>query len=417
MPVEPPPTDGAPPPPRTPHRRRRFAIWAAVIAAFVAVFGWALRGRSARGGRRGAAAAPVAIRIAAATRSDLPIYLDAIGTVTPLATVSITSQVTGRVFDVHYREGQRVRRGEPLVDIDPRPFAALLLQAQGTLERDLHVLDQARMDRDRFRAAWARRAIARQQLDDQEKLVLQAEGTVKLDRGTVEYDRIQLGYCRIASPIVGRVGLRLVDPGNLVTANAGPVLAVITQLQPISVVFAISEDHLGEVRAQPDHGAGLPVEALDRVQARRLAAGQLIAIDNQIDTTTGTVRLRARFDNADEALFPNQFVNARLRVTTLRGASAVPSAAIQRNADLAFVYLVEAGRVHVQRVTPGAVAGELTQVTDVAPGAVVAISSFEKLRDGAPVAIAGTAAGSAAGSAAGPTAGSAGPAGSAGAPR
>jgi membrane fusion protein, multidrug efflux system len=411
MPVEPPPTDGATPPPHKPHRRRRFAIWAVVIAVFIAVFWWALWGRSMHGGRRGAAPAPVAIRTATAGRSDLPIYLDAIGTVTPIATVSITSQVTGRVFAVHYQEGQRVRRGEPLVDIDPRPFEALLLQAQGTLERDLHVLDQARMDLDRYRAAWARRAIARQQLDDQEKVVRQAEGTVKLDRGTVEYNRVQLGYCRIASSIPGRVGLRLVDPGNLVTANTGPVLAVITQLQPISVVFAISEDDLGEVRAQPDHGAGLPVEALDRVQARRLASGQLIAIDNQIDTTTGTVRLRARFDNADEALFPNQFVNARLLVTTLRGATAVPSAAIQRNADLAFVYVVEDGRVHRQGVTPGAVAGELTQVTGVAPGAVVAISSFDKLRDGAPVTIAGPPAGSAA------PAGSAGSGGSGGAPR
>lgn len=386
MPVEPPHTDAAPPPPRTPHRRRRFAIWAVVIAAFVAVFWWALRGRSTRGGGRGAAPAPVAIRTAAATRSDLPVYLDAIGTVTPIATVSITSQVTGRVFAVHYQEGQRVRRNEPLVDIDPRPFAALVMQAQGTLERDQHVLDQARMDRDRFRAAWARKAIARQQLDDQEKIVLQAEATVKLDRGTLEFNRIQLAYCRLASPISGRVGLRLVDPGNLVTANTGPVLAVVTQLQPISVVFAISEDRLGEVRAQPDHGAGLPVDALDRVQARRLATGQLITVDNQIDTTTGTVRLRARFDNADEALFPNQFVNARLRVTTLRGVTAVPSAAIQRNGEIAFVYLVAAGRAHLQRVTPGAVAGELTQVTGIAPGAVVAITSFEKLRDGAPVA-------------------------------
>ncbi len=395
MPVEPPHTDAAPPPPPKPHRRRRFAIWAAVIAAFVAVFWWALRGRSTRGGKRGATPAPVAIRTAAATRSDLPIYRDAIGTVTPVATVSITSQVTGRVFAVHYQEGQRAGQGEPLVDIDPRPFAALLMQAQGTLERDLHVLGQARMDLDRYRAAWARKAIARQQLDDQEKVVRQAEGTVKLDRGAVEYDRIQLAYCRIASPITGRVGLRLVDPGNLVTANVGPVLAVVTQLQPITVVFAISEDYLGEVRAQPDRGAGLPVEVLDRVLARRLAIGQLIAIDNQIDTTTGTVRLRARFDNADEALFPNQFVNARLLVTTLRGVTAVPSAALQRNGEIAFVYLVAGGRVHLQRVTPGAASGELTQVTGVAPGAVVAITSFEKLRDGAPVVITGPQAGSA----------------------
>jgi membrane fusion protein, multidrug efflux system len=388
MPIEPLPPDEVASPPRKRHRHRRFAIWAAIIAVFVAVFWWALRGRSTRAARHGAPA-PVAIRTAAAARSDLPIYLDAIGTVTPIATVSITSQVTGRVVAVHYEEGQRVRQGELLVDIDPRLFAALLLQAQGTLERDLHVLAQARMDRDRYRVAWSRRAIARQQLDDQEKLVRQAEGTVKLDLGTVEYNRVQLGYCRIASPITGRVGLRLVDPGNLVTANVGPVLAVITQLQPISVVFAISEDHLGDVRAQPDHGEGLPVEALDRVQARRLATGQLITIDNQIDTTTGTVRLRARFDNADEALFPNQFVNTRLLVTTLRGVTAVPSAAIQRNGDVAFVYLVEGGRVHVQRVTPGAVAGELAQVTGIAPGAVVATSSFEKLRDAAPVTIAG----------------------------
>jgi len=384
-----PATSPAVSPPETPRRRRRFVIWAAVVAVFVAVFGWALRGRSPRSARPGATPAPVAIRTAAATRSDLPIYLDAIGTVTPVATDSITSQVTGRIVSVHYREGQRVRRGDPLIDLDPRPFAALLVQAQGTLERDLVVLDQARMDRDRFRAAWARQAIARQQLDDQEKVALQAESTVKVDRGVVDYDRIQLDYCRLAAPITGRVGLRLVDPGNLVTANAGPVLAVITQLQPISVVFPISEDHLGEVLAQPDRGEGLAVEALDRVQARRLADGRLITIDNQIDTTTGTVRLRAVFDNADEALFPNQFVNTRLQITTLRGATVVPSGAIQRTGDVVFVYRVADGRVHVQRVTPGAVAGELTQVTGVAPGAAVAVSGFEKLRDGAPVTIVG----------------------------
>ncbi|HEX3763307.1 MAG TPA: efflux RND transporter periplasmic adaptor subunit [Kofleriaceae bacterium] len=387
-----PPTSPATEPAATPpgtRRRRRFLIWAAVLAVFAAVFWWALRGRSPRGARPGAAPAPVAIRTAAAARSDLPIYLDAIGTVTPIATNSITSQVTGRIVSVHYREGQRVQRGDPLIDIDPRPFAATLVQAEGTLERDLHVLAQAQMDRDRYRAAWARQAIARQQLDDQEKLVLQAEATVKVDRGVVDFDRIQLGYCRIPAPISGRVGLRLIDPGNLVTANVGPVLAVITQLQPISVVFPISEDHLGDVLAQPDRGAGLPVEALDRVQSRRLADGRLITIDNQIDTTTGTVRLRAQFDNADEALFPNQFVNTRLQVTTLRGATVVPSGAIQRTGDTAFVYVVTGGRAHVQRVTAGAVAGELTQVTGVAPGATVAISGFERLRDGAAVMIAG----------------------------
>lgn len=382
-----PATEPAAPPPGG-RRRRRFLIWAAVLAVFTAVFWWALRGRAPRGARPGASPAPVAIRTAAAARSDLPIYLDAIGTVTPLATNSITSQVTGEILSVHYREGQRVRRGDLLVEIDPRPFAATLLQAQGTLERDRHVLDQARMDRDRYRAAWARQAIARQQLDDQEKVVLQAEATVKLDQGVVDYDRIQLGYCRITASISGRLGLRLIDPGNLATAGAGPVLAVITQVQPISVVFPISEDHLGDVLAQPDRGAGLPVEALDRVQSRRLAGGRLITIDNQIDTTTGTVRLRAQFDNADEALFPNQFVNTRLQVTTLRGATVVPSGAIQRTGEVAFVYVIAGGRAHVQHVTPGAVAGEQTQVTGVAPGATVATSGFERLRDGAPVVIA-----------------------------
>jgi membrane fusion protein, multidrug efflux system len=374
-------------PPERP-RKRRFVIWAAVLCLFVGLLWWAMHLGPSNPTRNAAMAPGASIQTATAVRGDLPIYIDAIGTVTSIYTTSISSQVTGRVVAVHYQEGQLVRVGTPLIDIDPRPSAATLLQAQGTLERDLQVLAQARMDLERFRAAWARRAIAKQQLDDQEKLALQTEGTVKLDRGVVEFDTVQLDYCHITSPITGRVGLRLVDPGNLVVANAGTVLAVVTQLQPISVVFAISEDQLGEVLAQPEHGDGLPVQLFDRTKSKSLATGTLITIDNQIDTTTGTVRLRATFDNANEALFPNQFVNARLEVSTVRDATEVPSSALQRNGDVTFVYTIVGGHAHVQRVTPGVVAGDKTQVTGIAPGTIVANSSFEKLRDNAPVVIA-----------------------------
>jgi multidrug efflux system membrane fusion protein len=388
------------PEPHRPRRRRRFIIWAVVLVAFAGVFWWALRGHEAAQSKHGVAPPPAPTVVTTTARQvDLPIYLDAIGTVTPVYTDAITSQVTGRVMTVHYAEGQLVRAGAPLLDIDPRPFAAMLLQAEGTFERDQHALEQAQMDLERYRAAWAQHAIAKQQLDDQEKVALSAQGTVKLDQGVVDYDRVQLAYCHITSPINGRVGLRLVDPGNVVVANATTALAVITQLQPISVVFPISEDQLGDVLAQPDHGANLRVDVYDRARVHELATGKLITIDNQIDTTTGTVRLRARFDNADDALFPNQFVNARLLVRTLRGVTVVPASAIQHNGDTSFVYVIADGHARVQNVTPGAVEGDTQQVTGIAPGTVVANSSFEKLRDKAPVQPQqGSAAGSAAGS-------------------
>jgi multidrug efflux system membrane fusion protein len=387
-------------------RKRRFIIWAAILIAFAAVFWLALHAGArapATAGRAGAAPA-VSIETVTAQVADLPIVIDAIGTVTPIYTDSITSQVSGLVVAVSYKEGQLVRTGTPLVEIDPRPLEAMLLQAQGTLERDQHVLDEARMDLDRYRAAWAQHAIAKQQLDDQEKVALQAEGTVKLDQGVVDFDTVQLSYCHIKAPIAGRVGLRLVDPGNVVAANGGTVLAVITQLQPISVVFSISEDNLSAVLARPHHGDDLPVQVLDRVKSKQLAQGRLLTIDNQIDTTTGTVRLRALFDNKDEALFPNQFVNAKLLVDTIQGATALPSSAIQHDGTTSFVYTIVGGHAHLQHVTTGVIAGDKTQVTGIAPGTAVANSSFEKLREGLPVTPAppqpaGSAAGSGSGSA------------------
>ena len=223
-------------------------------------------------------------------------YLTAIGTVTPVYTSTITSQVNGLISDVHYREAQIVRKGDPLLDIDPRTYQAQLKQAEGTLERDTHVLAQSRMDLERYQKAWSRNAIAKQILDDQEKQVLQNQGTVKNDQGVVDFDRVQLDYCHIVAPFNGRVGLRLIDPGNVVQANSTTPLVVITQMQPITVVFTIAEDYLGEIQ-QHMQKSPLGVDVFDRSQLTKIASGRLIAIDNQIDTTTGTVRLRAEFDN------------------------------------------------------------------------------------------------------------------------
>jgi membrane fusion protein, multidrug efflux system len=379
-------TDTPPPEGRPRHRKRRFAIWLAVVAGFAIVLVWLLRGGGEQP-KKPPPTPPVAVETVAAKTADLPIFIDAIGTVTPVQTAQIASQVTGRVIAVHYKEGQLVHAGDPLVDIDPRPFQAALLQAQGTLEHDTHLLAQAKMDLERFRLAWAKRAIAKQQLDDQEKLVLQTQGTVKADQGAVDIAKVNLDYTKIVAPITGRVGLRLVDPGNLVTATGGTTLAVITQLQPITVVFAISEDNLSEVLGQPNHGAGLDVDVYDRLRTKKLATGRLITIDNQIDTTTGTVRLRAVFDNTDEALFPNQFVNTRLLVTTRKNVTLVPSVTIRHDGELSFVYVIDNGRARVQKITVGATEGDQTEVIGIAPGTVVASSSFEKLRDGAPVTV------------------------------
>ena len=370
-------------------RLRRYLVWAAVLLAFGLLFWWGLHRHGGTISR--AAPAPVTVVPATAQQANVPVYLDAIGTVTPLRTVTLASQVSGQVMSVHYDEGQLVKQGMLLVEIDPRPFAATLLQAQGTLERDTQLLAQATMDLDRYRTAWAKNAIAKQQLDDQEKLVLQTEGTVKNDRGSVQFDEVQLGFCRIAAPITGRVGLRLVDPGNTVSAASPTTLAVITQVQPISVVFTVPEDDLGDVLQQTRRGDHLAVEALDRAKSKTLGSWTLGAVDNQIDTTTGTVKLRAVFDNADEALFPNQFVNTRLLVRTVENATTVPSGAVQHDSQQAFVYVLQDAHAHVQPVTIGVVAAGVTQVEGIAPGTVVANGSFEKLHEGAAVVIGGPA--------------------------
>jgi multidrug efflux system membrane fusion protein len=334
-----------------------------------------------------AKAAGITISTATAQKGDIGVYLEAIGTVTPVYTDSITSQVTGLVIAVHFNEGQMVKKGDPLIDIDPRPFRATLLQAQGALERDQNVLAQAEMDAQRYRDAWASKAIAKQILDDQEKLVLQERGTVKNDEGTVQYDQVQLDFCHITAPISGRMGLRLVDPGNVVQSSGTVTLAVITQMQPITVIFTIPEDSLGSVQAGMRKKAGLSTDAFDRTAQKKIASGKLLTLDNQIDTTTGTVKGRAVFDNKNIALFPNQFVNTRLLVDTLKGVTLIPASAIQQNGQASFVYVIQDNVAHQRSIKPGVTDSGNTQVDGINPGNVVANSGFDKLQDNSKVVV------------------------------
>ncbi len=376
------------PPPRS--RGVRILVWVVILFLFGLLFWWILTHHvqpAARpaGGRRGAAGGTVTINTVTANNGSIGVYLQAIGTVTPVYTDTINAQVTGTITHVFYRESQLVHKGQPLIQIDPRPFAANVLTAQGALERDTNLLAQAQMDLKRYQDAWARNAIPKQTLDDQEKLVLQDQGTVKSDQGTLQFDQVQLAYCYITSPIDGRVGLRLVDPGNLATASSTTPLVVITQLQPITVVFTIPEDNVTELQQQMRLGKALPVDAYDRSEQTKLASGKLEATDNQIDTTTGTLKLRAIFDNKNTILFPNLFVNARLLLKTLNNVILIPSSAIQHNGDTAFVFLIQNGVAHLHDITPGVSEGPNTQVQGLNAGDVVADSSFEKLQDGSNV--------------------------------
>jgi len=380
------------PPASPPHKSKwlRLFVWAALLLTFGVIFFLVLHRhedtQSVAPSRR-AVTGPVTVTIATAQKGNIGVYLAAIGTVTPVYTDSIISQVTGMVSKVHYQEGQLVRKGQALIDIDPRPYEAQLTQAEGLLERDTNVLEQAKMDLQRYRDAWARNAIPKQTLDDQEKIVLQDEGTVKNDQGTVQYDQVQVDYCHITAPIVGRVGLRLVDPGNVVQANGTTVLAVITEVQPITVIFTIAEDSLAQVQAQTRHGKPLEVDAFDRTQQTKIATGKLLTFDNQIDTTTGTVKMRAIFDNKNDALFPNQFVNTKLLVNTLQGVTLIPTSAIQHNGQAAFVYLIQNDTAQIRNIQTGVADGGQTAVTGINPGDMVATSSFEKLQNNSKIVV------------------------------
>jgi membrane fusion protein, multidrug efflux system len=372
------------------HKGLRIVLWILLVLAIVLVIFLIFHHHEeAKKAAAKAHQGPPGITITSATaqKGDINVYLEAIGTVTPVYTASITSQVNGQVLEVHYREGQIVAKGDPLIDIDPRPFRATLLAAQGALERDENVLAQAQMDVERYRESWARNGIAKQILDDQEKLVLQDKGTVKNDQGNVQFDQVQLDFCHITAPIAGRVGLRLVDPGNVVQSSGSTTLAVITQLKPITVVFTVPEDSLSQVQAGMRKKANLAVDAFDRTAQTKIDTGKLLTLDNQIDTTTGTVKGRAQFDNKNNALFPNQFVNTRLLVDTLQGVTLIPASAIQQNGQASFVYVIQDNVAHNRGVKPGVTEAGMTQVDGINPGDVVANSSFDKLQENTKVVI------------------------------
>jgi multidrug efflux system membrane fusion protein len=360
-------------------------ILIALVAAFLVYHFTRPSNPAAAGGGRGQNG-PAAVTVGKSKTGDINIYVDALGTVTPTATVTLYSQITGRVMAVYYHEGQIVKKGQALVEIDPRPSEATLTQAEGTLKHDEGVLAQAKIDLARYQAAFARNAIAKQQLDDQEQAVVQYEGTVQADQGTVEYDKVQLSYCHIVAPISGKVGLRLVDPGNTVFSGSSTTLAVITQLQPITVVFNVSEDDLPNVQAQLKTNKSLEVDAFDRADEKQIEAGKLTSLDNQIDTTTGTVKFRASFANKDLSLFPNQFVNARLLLKTLKNATLIPTEAVQHNGTAAFVYIVNPNNtVGVQPITVVTNNDTDTAVTGISTGANIATSGFDRLENGAKV--------------------------------
>jgi multidrug efflux system membrane fusion protein len=390
-------TRPAPPPAEAPSRRARRLrlrpfLWLALIIALIAAVIWYFprpedqpknTGRSPSG-------ASVPVVLAPVEKGDMPVTLSQLGTVTPLAMVTVKTQISGYLVQVAFKEGQMVNKGDFLAQIDPRPYQVALEQAQAQLAKDQALLKNAQLDLQRYNTLVAQNSIAKQTRDTQVSLVAQYQATAQADQAQIDAQKLNLTYCRIVSPVTGRVGLRQVDAGNYVQTSDPNGIVVVTQLQPISVIFTLPEDKLPEVMKRVRGGATLPVTAYDRTGATELAKGRLDTVDNQIDTTTGTVKLRALFDNELEILFPNQFVNVKLLVDTMRDAEIVPSSAVQRGAPGTFVFLVKPDRTAaVQKVKLGPSDGQRVAIlSGLQPGENVVVDGTDRLRDGAKVTLA-----------------------------
>ena len=372
-----------------PKKRRWLGILMLLAAAAGAGWWFYPRADTPPATRRGDGAAVMPVVAVPATMGDIDIALNALGTATSLATVTIKSQISGQLVRVAYQEGQMVNKGDLLAEIDSRPYELALTQTQGALERDQAMLQGAELDLKRYQDLIKTNAIPRQQLDQQSALVLQDRGLVMSDQAQIDTQKLNIAYCHVVAPVTGRVGLRLVDQGNYVTAGDGTGIAVITQLRPISVVFTVAEDNLPQIVKRIRAEATLPATAFDRSGATKLATGELKTLDNQIDTTTGTLKLRAEFANEDEILFPNQFVNIKLLVDVLHDTTIVPTSAIQRGAPGTFVYLANADNtVTVRPVTLGPTNGDRVAVqSGLAAGDLVVIDGADKLRNGARIAL------------------------------
>src|SRR5580658_8086131 len=389
-------------PPPSPPRRRRGWLWLVVLAILAAVGYWqwpklktslpagdtAGQGTAKGGrGRRGAGGGSSQVVAARATKGNIKVFVTGLGAVTPIYTVTVNSRVTGELMKVQFKEGQIVQKGDLLVEIDPRPYEVQLEQAEGQLIHDQALLKDANLDLDRYKTLIKQDAIPQQQLDTQVALVTQYEGTIKTDQSQIDSAKLNLIYCKITSPITGRVGLRLVDPGNIVQATATTGLVVITQIDPISVIFTVGEDQLPPILEKMRSGEGLSVEAWDRELKNKLADGKLETTDNQIDPTTGTLKLRAVFANPEGKLFPNQFVNARLLVQQKSNVTLLPNNAIQRNSTGTYVWLINPDRtVNVRSITVGTTEGDQSEIAaGMTPGDTVVTVGVDRLEEGGKV--------------------------------